>query len=119
MCFSPRESEEQRRAELHRKRKTPPHHGNTRRPPREGARRRPANRYTTGSYRRAIQNACAKAKVSKWSPNQIRHTAGTEVRRKHGLEAAQTVLGHASADVTQIYAERDLKLAASVALELG
>ena len=41
----------------------------------------------------------------------------TEVRRKFGLEAAQTVLGHARADVTQVYAERDHALAASVMKE--
>lgn len=42
-----------------------------------------------------------------WSPNQLRHTAGTEIRRQAGLEAAQVVLGHSKADVTQVYAERD------------
>jgi len=31
-----------------------------------------------------------------------------------GLEATQVTLGHAKADVTQIYAERDLDKAASV-----
>ena len=42
-----------------------------------------------------------------WSPNQLRHSAGTEIRRQAGLEAAQVVLGHSKADVTQVYAERD------------
>ena len=41
--------------------------------------------------------------------NRLRHTAGTEVRKAFGLEAAQCVLGHSRADVTQIYAERDLQ----------
>ena len=118
-CFSPRESEQQRRAELHRKRKTPLHYGNRPKPESQPSKRRPKDCYTTESYRRAIHRACKRAKINKWSPNQIRHTTGTEVRRKHGLEAAQTILGHASADVTQIYAERDKKLAASVALKLG
>jgi hypothetical protein len=35
------------------------------------------------------------------------------------LEAAQVVLGHSRADVTQVYAERDLTLAEKVALEVG
>ena len=30
-----------------------------------------------------------------WSPNQLRHTHATEVRRRFGLEAAQVALGHA------------------------
>ncbi len=54
-----------------------------------------------------------------WHPNQLRHTHGTEVRRRYGLEAAQVVLGHAQANVTQVYAERDMSLAAKVAAEIG
>ncbi|WP_439627603.1 tyrosine-type recombinase/integrase [Gemmata sp.] len=54
-----------------------------------------------------------------WHPNQLRHTHGTEVRKRYGLEAAQVVLGHESADVTQVYAERDAALAARVAAEIG
>lgn len=55
----------------------------------------------------------------RWSPNQLRHTAATKIRDEYGLEAAQVVLGHSSADTTQIYAERDLTLAAKVAQDLG
>lgn len=55
----------------------------------------------------------------RWSPNQLRHSAATEIRRRYGLEAAATVLGHAKADVTQIYAERDYALAANVARQIG
>lgn len=55
----------------------------------------------------------------RWSPNQLRHSAATEIRRKFGLEAASTVLGHAKADVTQIYAERDYALAADVVRQIG
>lgn len=54
-------------------------------------------------------------RAQRWAPNQIRHTRGTEVRKKHGLEAAQVILGHAAADVTQIYAERDAEKAREVA----
>ncbi len=47
--------------------------------------------------------------------NQLRHAAATEIRKRHdGLEAAQVVLGHSKADVTQIYAERDHKLASRI-----
>jgi len=55
----------------------------------------------------------------RWSPNQLRHAAATEINSKFGLEAAQVTLGHAKADVTQIYAERDLNKAASVMREIG
>jgi hypothetical protein len=55
----------------------------------------------------------------RWSPLQLRHTAGTLIRSKYGLEASQTVLGHARADTTQLYAERDLKMAHAVMAEIG
>jgi integrase len=54
-----------------------------------------------------------------WHPNQIRHTVATRVRREYGLEAAQVLLGHAKADVTQIYAEKNQTLAAEVAALVG
>ena len=55
----------------------------------------------------------------RWAPNQLRHLFATEVRRAHGLEAAQVLLGHSRADVTQVYAERDTVLATSVAAKIG
>jgi integrase len=58
-------------------------------------------------------------KAHRWHPNQLRHTFATRVRKQHGLEAAQVLLGHARADVTQVYAERNEQLAASVAVMIG
>jgi integrase len=55
----------------------------------------------------------------RWSPNRLRHSAATEIRQRYGLEAAQVTLGHAAADVTQIYAERDLQKAIEVMREVG
>jgi integrase len=120
-CFSPAESEAARRTT----RKRTARRG---RPPRQ--------RYDTGSYRRAIDRAiealntkaaekAAKAgkpaptPIPHWSPNQLRHNAATLVRAKYGIEAAQVYLGHARADVTQVYAERDLELARRIAREIG
>jgi integrase len=54
-----------------------------------------------------------------WHPNQLRHAHATEVRERFGLEAAQVALRHSRADVTQVYAERDLTLAEMVSLEMG
>jgi integrase len=81
--------------------------------------RRTGAGYTPNAYRVAIARACKKAKVSVWTPYRLRHTKATEVRSRFGLEAAQVFLGHGTADVTQIYAERDLSLAKRVARELG
>lgn len=75
--------------------------------------------YNVNAYRIAIHRACEKAGHAKWSPNQLRHTAATEVRKRFGLEAAQVICGHQSADVTQIYAERDVSLAMEVAKSVG
>jgi integrase len=94
-------------------------------------RRRPRDRYDTASYRHAITRAVEalnkerKAKdpsavpVEDWSPNQLRHAAATQIRKEFGLEAAQVVLGHTSADITQVYAERDQALAARVVKQIG
>jgi integrase len=76
-------------------------------------------RYDRRAYRQAIVRACQKAGVPPWSPLQLRHTAGTAIRARYGLEAAQAVLGHAKADVTQVYAERDLAKARAVMSEIG
>ena len=75
--------------------------------------------YTVDSYRRAITRACKQAGVAPWAPNRLRHARATEIRRSYGLEAAQVVLGHSSANVTQVYAERDLARAIDVARETG
>jgi integrase len=139
-CFSPREAVAQQRDAQNQARKTPPNHGNRRGHRREGlagtkAKRQPGQRYDTDSYRRAIHRGCDLAfppdeqlkgdalkiwqSERRWSPNRLRHTKGTEIRKTFGLEAAQVILGHAAADVTQIYAERDAEKAREVARKIG
>jgi integrase len=145
-CFQPVDSEEKRRAAQHQLRTTPlscgnrPHSNRVLRP-----KRRPGRRYTTASYRRAITRACDKAfphptlgeiarreltpeqltelkawqSEHRWAPNQLRHAAATEVRRQFGLEAAQVILGHSQANVTQVYAERDMARGIEVARAIG
>ena len=58
-------------------------------------------------------------KAHRWAPNMLRHTFATRVRKQHGLEAAQVLLGHAKADVTQIYAAKNEALAVAVAGQIG
>jgi integrase len=149
-CFSPIESEAQRREMQHAARKTPLSHGcrpgsNRRAQPK----RKPKDHYTKDGYGRAVRRACELAfgmpeglrkipkglpadererlesaaaewrKVNCWHPNQLRHSKGTEVRGRFGLEAAQVTLGHSKADVTQVYAERDVALGLKVAKLMG
>lgn len=66
-------------------------------------------------------DGCVNAELVRggWSANQMRHTAGTEICRQFGLEAAQVIFGHSRADVTQVYAERDLVKAADIARQVG
>ena len=104
-----------------------------------------APRYRRHTYRNAINRACDKAfphptlssipprrltegekaelpawrDGHRWHPNQLRHTAASSIRARFGLEAAQVVLGHSRADVTQVYAERDLEKARDVMREVG
>jgi len=75
--------------------------------------------YTAGCYGDKIAKACIKAKVPHWSPNQLRHRGGTEVRNKFGLDAAQAIMGHSSASTTEIYAKVSFEKAALVAKEIG
>jgi integrase len=120
--FSPRDSEKIRRKEQRRERKTklyPSHVTHMNRKRKAKPKRTAGEFYSTDSYRRAIRRACEKAGIEPWTPNQLRHSAGTELRRRFGLEAAQVVLGHQSADITEIYAERDRELAVKVMKELG
>lgn len=58
--------------------------------------------------------------VPKWHPNQLRHLVAREFRQRYGIEAAQVVvLGHSRAEVTQVYAERDMEKAEAVMREVG
>lgn len=119
-CFSPAESMLAMREARSAARKTPLSCGN-----RPGSNvqakpeRAPRDEYDADSYRRAIARACKAAGVEAWAPNRLRHSAATEIRARFGLEAAQVILGHSRADVTQVYAERDLQKAVEVAAAIG
>ncbi len=87
-------------------------------------RRPPRMRYDTASYRQAIKYGIQRAndfgnEIPSWHPHQLRHTKATELRRTFGLEAAQVALGHARADVTEIYAERNTQRAIELAKQTG
>lgn len=82
--------------------------------------RRPADAYTPRTYAHAVRLAAIKAEVPHWHPNQLRHLFATEVRLKYrNVEAAQVLLGHARADVTQVHAERDERFGMELAAEIG
>lgn len=125
--FSPEEAEQWRHAELRRNRQSPLTPSQRKRKPKRNRKKAPGDRYRTTPYSRAIsygikkanKNRDGKPEIPHWFPLQLRHTRATEVRREYGLDAAQVALGHAHADVTQVYAERNLALATKIAEEIG
>jgi integrase len=90
-------------------------------------------KYTSTSYGHAVRKAVRKANerraglanggqfdaVPPWHPNQIRHSFATTVRREHGLDVAQALLGHDRVSTTEIYAEKSNDKAAAVASAIG
>src|SRR4051812_38288026 len=80
-------------------------------------RKQPEVKYTTMAYGHAIASACKKTGIARWHPHQLRHTAGTLIRKQYGAETARMSLGHANLSATEIYAERNLELAFRVARE--
>lgn len=134
--FSPADAEQTRRKALHAARKTPLSCGNRPGTNRRGRPQRTVgDRYNVTTYYRAIIRGCDKAfgappdlagedlaawqKAHRWHPNQIRHTAATELRKTHGLEAAQVILGHATLSVTQVYAEKNVEAAMRIMAAVG
>ena len=55
----------------------------------------------------------------RWHPHQLKHNAGTAVRREFGVETARVVLGHRRLSTTEIYAEADLERAKEAIRRLG
>lgn len=117
--FSPRETISQRAAGApsHRRISCDSACDSARQTPR--TERRVGTAYDAKGYALAIRRLCAEHGIPHWSPNQLRHSYATRVRQHFGLEAAQIMLGHARADVTQLYAERDLSRAREVVERIG
>ena len=77
-------------------------------------------RYTTGSYRTAVQRAQDRARkagvdIPHWFPHQIRHESVSEIRAEFGMKAARDMAGHTSSKVTKGYSHEKLERMAKVA----
>jgi len=79
----------------------------------------PGAQYSIGSYAGAIETACKKAGVERWTPNQLRHLSLSLSRSKSGLDAAQALAGHKNACTTEIYAKVAITTAIRAAKELS
>ncbi|HEY2585967.1 MAG TPA: site-specific integrase [Tepidisphaeraceae bacterium] len=137
--FSPIDGERERREKAHRRRvdqqTTPLSCGNVPGSNRTAhPKRAPKAQYTKDSYARAVARAIVRANIwlkggwvcgnedvliPHFHPHQIRHTAGTRLREEYGLEAAQVILGHRTLKVTELYAEKNVKLAERIVAEVG
>ena len=125
-CFSPADSEAKRREEMRERRKTRVQPSQASRAKRRPL-RAPGNQYGTDAYSYAIRRGCGpgesgqagRRQAASLAPQPATPQPATEIRRLYGLEAAQVTLGHSRADVTQVYAERDGKLAAEIARKIG
>ena len=116
--FSPRRAREEHFTRLreNRKSKVQPSQVSRKKP---HPKRQPTATYTTRAISHAVGVAAKKAGVAHWHPYQLRHSYATKVRKLHGLEAAGAALGHTRMSATEVYAERDEQLAASVAAKIG
>ena len=93
------------------------------------------DQYDVAAYRRAIERACDRAfpapeglkgkekrqwqQEHRWTPHRLRHTAGTNVREKFGLDGSQAILGHRNARVSEIYSELNTAKAVQIMRQLG
>lgn len=75
--------------------------------------------YPPSDYGLYLRRVAQRIGIPPWSPNQIRHTRATELRRKYGLEISRVILGHSTPVVTEIYAEQDREAAMKVMREIG
>lgn len=134
--FSPAVSEAARLAERHARRKTPMNQGNKPGMIRRRKPRRPLGEfYDRNSYRKAIARACRLAfpvpdgledaqaeewrRDHHWHPHQLRHSLGTEIRKKFGLDEASAVLGHRGVKMTEHYAKIDVDKSTAVIAMVG
>lgn len=147
--FSPVDARKAWNEERRAKRKSPMTPSQAARQPKSRPKWSPRDRYDSRSYGTAIRRACERAfgmpkelrnvsmqlptarreelkeqakawrQANCWSPNQLRHSAATDIRREFGIEAAQNALGHSSPDVTLVYAERSLDQVREVMERLG
>ncbi len=81
--------------------------------------RKVGDHYTQNSYAQTISDACEKAGISRWTPNQLRHSCATRLRKEYGVEAARVILGHAKLETTEIYAEIDEKKSRDIMKRVG
>jgi integrase len=117
--FSPRRQREERFAAMRAKRKSKVQPSQMSRK-KAKALRLPGEWFTSEAVAHAVAKAAKKAGVPPWSPYQLRHLKGAELREKFSLEHVRAALGHSHASMSAHYAKgADEVLAAEVARAMG
>ena len=116
--FSPRTAMEERSAEKRANRKTKITPSQAARNAERALKPRQYKEfYNKDSYRVAVEYAINKGnktlpeeeQIPHWTPYQMRHTAATVMEEKEGLDEAQALLDHSSANTTKRYAHGRLE----------
>ena len=122
--FSPKTAMEERNAEKRANRKTKISPSQAARDKARATKpKQYAECYDRHSYYQAIEYAIKKGnktlpegeQIPHWFPYQIRHAAGTATEKTEGLDKAQALLGHRTANVTRRYAHSQLAIAEDMA----
>lgn len=120
--FQPAEARQAWYAERRGARKTPlyPSHARHQAEKRKAKpKRAPRDHYDRHSYDHAVRRACLKAGVKPWHPHQLKHSISTLVRERYDAEAARVYVGHQHLSTTEIYAEKNMREVARIALAIG
>ena len=122
--FSPARAEAERNAGRGARRATPRWNSHLRRNEHKrvgGARARaPGAHYTTATVRQAIERACERVGVAKFTPHRLRHLAATRARAELGVDVARALCGHTLAAVTEVYSRQvDEQLALKAVKRFG
>ncbi len=75
--------------------------------------------WTRKNIQQRIHRACRKAGLPAFALSQLRKTRSNEVFDKYGLQGESATLGHSPETARKHYLERDMKLAAQIAREIG
>lgn len=127
-CFTPQRLCAERAAELRAARKSPVQPSQVNRGV-EDRERPPGLQFTTHSYSNALKHTIRRANTDRkrrglppiphWTPNQLRHDAGTRYGDLFGRETARALLGHSGPDTVDIYMEQSLGRAMLAAAKAG
>jgi integrase len=122
--FSPARFTAEKNAERSANRKTKrwPSHMKRNQRKRKGAigKRQPRDHYSHLAVSCAVRRACKKAKVTPFTPYELRHLRASEIREQYSLEHVRAVLGHSFAGMSDHYSKAaDKALAAKVSAEAG